>query len=208
MMTRILKFAFYLFYNQFAFTYEWVAWLVSFGRWGRWRQSVVQTLQAGNTLELAFGTGVLFSQLEQANIAVFGIDLSPFMARITARRLRRLALPLTIARADALALPFPAESFSNIIATFPTDYIFDRRTLANIHRLLHANGQLVIVMQGDLLGFGVLSNFIEWLYRITGQRAVAADAVIARLTATKFSARWERLTFQGAVAQVLIAQKK
>lgn len=206
-MTKILQFAFYLFYNHFAFTYEWVAWLVSFGRWARWRQSAIQMLQVGNTLELAFGTGVLFSQMGQANIPVFGIDLSPFMARITARRLRRLSQPLTIARADALAIPFPAETFANIVATFPTEYIFVPRTLANIHRLLRPNGQLIIVMQGDLLGFGILSNFIEWLYRITGQRAIAEDVVVATLTAANFTAHWERLVFQGASAQVLIAQK-
>jgi len=206
-VTKILKFAFFLFYNHFAFTYEWVAGLVSFGRWGRWRQCAVQVLQVGKTLELAFGTGVLFSQLGQAKIPVFGIDLSPFMVRLTARRLKRLSQVPTIARADARAIPFPTETFSNIIATFPTEYIFNPRTLANIHRLLRPTGQLVIVMQGDLLGFGVLSTFVEGLYRVTGQRAIAENTVSATLTAANFNVRWERLRFQGASAQVLIAQK-
>lgn len=203
----ILRAAFHLLYNQLAFTYEWVAGAVSLGQWTRWRQAALAHLSPGKTLELAFGTGVLFSHMAQAKLAPVGIDLSPYMARITARRLRQSNLPRTIARARAEALPFPNGHFSNIIATFPTDYIFSVPALVEIRRVLSPkNGRLIVVLQGDLQHLGWINTAIEWLYRVTGQRAVPFQTIADRFGAAGFSAARVVTTVQGATAIVVVAK--
>lgn len=203
----MIKFLFYLLYNHLSFTYEWVAWAVSLGQWSRWRQTALTHLRDGRTLELAFGTGVLFSQMMRGGIAPVGVDISPFMVRITARRLRRANLPLNIARARAEHLPFPAEHFANAVATFPTEYIFQPDTLAEIWRILQPGGRLIIVLQGDLRRFGWLNTAIEWLYHITGQRETPFAALEARFRRAGFMVEQTSSTVNNATAQLLIAEK-
>ena len=77
----LIKFGFHLLYYQFAWSYELVAWLVSFGQWTAWRRLALQFMQSGPTLELAFGTGVFFIDMVEAGYKPVGIDLSPYMAR-------------------------------------------------------------------------------------------------------------------------------
>ena len=170
----LIKFGFFLLYNQLAFSYDLVAWLVSFGQWADWRRTGLQYLQPGHTLELAFGSGGLYADMVARGIKPVGIDLSPYMARLTAKRLARRRLPGSILRSRAQALPFPAGHFANAIATFPTPYIFEAETLAEIRRVLvndrQAPGRLIIVMQGELKRLGWLTPVLEWLYRVTGQR--------------------------------------
>ncbi len=204
-MTKLL---FFLLYNHLAFTYEWVAWTVSLGQWHRWRQTALTHLRDGRTLELAFGTGVLFSQMSAAGISPVGVDISPFMARITARRLRHAGLPLNIARARAERLPFPAAYFTNAVATFPTEYIFRAETLAEVWRILSPGGRLIIVLQGDLHRFGWVNAVIEWLYRITGQREVPIAALERRFRRAGFTVGQTRTTVADATARLLIAEKK
>ncbi len=206
-MNTLLRFAFFLLYHHLSFTYEWVAWAVSLGQWSRWRQTALQHLRDGRTLELAFGTGVLFSQMTAAGIAPIGVDVSPFMARITARRLRRARLPLNIARARAEKLPFPAEHFANAVATFPTDYIFQPETLTDIWRILKPNGRLIIVLQGDLSRFGWVNTAIEWLYRATGQRETPFAALETRFRRAGFTVWQTHSTVKNATAHLLIAEK-
>ncbi len=207
MLKKFIQFGFFLLYNQLAFIYDWVAWGVSLGQWSNWRQTALQFLEPGSTLELAYGTGNLFSAMSARGLRPVGVDLSPFMARIAANRLRRRQLPLSIARAKAQILPFPAGHFSNVLATFPTNYIFEAETLAEIRRVLAEDGQLIVVMQGRLKGPLWANAFIEWLYRITGQREIARANALSRFSDAGFYAQWQQASFEGAVAHLIVAQK-
>src|SRR5262249_53784253 len=131
----LIKLGFHLLYYQMAWTYDAVAWSVSLGQWAAWRRLALPFLQPGPTLELAFGTGALFAEMTQAGYRTVGVALSPYMARLAARRLRRRKLPLRLNQARAQALPFPASSFANVVATFPTDYMLARDTMTEIHRV-------------------------------------------------------------------------
>ncbi|MFQ5576963.1 MAG: class I SAM-dependent methyltransferase [Anaerolineae bacterium] len=206
----LVRFGFFLLYNHLAFTYDFVAWVVSWGQWARWRQTVEPFLKPGRTLELGFGTGGLFARLAETGRRPVGIDLSPFMARLTARRLRRRRLPLSIARAKAQSLPFAAGAFTNVIATFPTNYIFEPATLSEIHRVLTAAGQghLLIVLQGRLKGPPPVSAVIEWLYRITGQRAFGPRNIAARFERVGFDITLHEAAFEGAAALLVAAKKQ
>jgi len=204
---KLLRAGFFLLYNHLAFTYDAVAWLVSLGAWARWRRAIFPYLRPGPTLELAFGTGGLFADLCDAGRRPVGVDLSPFMARLAARRLRRRGLPLALARARAQALPFPAERFANVVATFPTDYIFDPVALSEVHRVLANGGRLLIVTQGHLHAPPPVAAFIEWLYAITGQRDSGGPDALKRFRRAGFKAAWERAEVEGSAATLIVARK-
>lgn len=209
----LIKLGFHLLYYQMAWTYEWVAWLVSFGQWPAWRRLALQVMQPGPTLELAFGTGVFFVDMLQAGYNPVGIDLSPYMARLARRRLHRRRLNAPLSRAKAQALPFPAGCFANVVATFPTDYMLEPQTLAEIHRVLQSAssnrppGRLVVVAEGRLRGPWPLRPFIDWLYKITNQRSIPPAQPLHLLAAAGFKARWQLVEHQGARARLLVAHK-
>ncbi len=192
-----------------------MACLVSFGQWAVWRRLALQFLQPGPTLELAYGTGGLFADMLVSGHQPVGVDLSPYMARLAAGRLRRKNLPRPLSRARAQALPFPSHHFANVVATFPTDYMLQPETLDEIYRVLRAPstwetqpaGRLIIVAEGHLKGPWPLRPFIAWLYEITGQRDLAPARPLALAKAHHFAARWEMVEGEGALARLLIAEK-
>ncbi len=214
----IIKLIFHLLYYQMAWTYDFVAWSVSFGQWAAWRRLVLPFLHSGKTLELAYGTGGLFVDMLEAGHDPVGIDLSPFMARIASRRLRRNHSTYRLSRAQAQAIPFASNYFDNVVATFPSDYMLEPETLQEIHRVLKPQvspdetykqtGRLVIVAIGELRGPWPIRPFIDWLYRVTDQKSMPPSKPLSLLQAHHFSARWERIEKDGAIAQLLIADKE
>jgi ubiquinone/menaquinone biosynthesis C-methylase UbiE len=207
-----LRFAFHLLYYQLAWTYDLVARLVSFGQWDIWRRTATLFLREGPILELGYGTGGLMADMLASRLTPMGLDLSPYMAHLARRRLLRQSRRagrqgaiLRLVCGRARDLPFPDASFANVVATFPTEYILDPQTLASIARVLQPEGCLVIVVMGYLKGPGPLRRLVEWLYRITGQREIPEPEPLARLMQLGFTARWERVTLEGATARLLVA---
>jgi ubiquinone/menaquinone biosynthesis C-methylase UbiE len=105
-------------------------------------------------------------------------------------------------------LPFPDASFANIVTTFPTEFILDPQTLASAARVLQPGGHLVLVVMGYLKGPAPLRGFVEWLYRITGQREIPEPKPLDRLQAFGFAVRWEDATLDGATARLLVATRR
>lgn len=170
---RLVHFGFGLLYHQLAWTYDAVAWLVSFGKWRAWGQTALLHLTGEKVLELGHGPGHLLATLVSQGFKPVGLDLSPHMSRLARKRLRRLSLAnLPLVRAPAQELPFAANTFDSVVATFPTSFIIQLDTLAEIARVLRPAGRLVIVAGARLTGRDPLSRFVEWLYRITGQREI------------------------------------
>jgi ubiquinone/menaquinone biosynthesis C-methylase UbiE len=203
--TRFLRFAFHLLYYELAWTYDLVAWLVSFGDWAAWRRAAALFLREGPSLELAYGTGGLMADLTARGLTLVGLDLSSSMARLARRRLVGRGLPLRLARGRAQALPFPDGAFANVIATFPTDFILAPQTIDAVVRVLQPEGRLIIVAVGRLRGPAPVRRFVEWLYRITGQRDIPKADALERLGVAGFDARWEEATVEGATALLLVA---
>jgi ubiquinone/menaquinone biosynthesis C-methylase UbiE len=204
----LLRLAFHLLYYQLAWTYDLVAWLVSFGQWAAWRRTAALFLREGPTLELACGTGGLMADLTACGLAPVGLDFSPYMARLARRRLLRQGAVLQLVRGQAQHLPFPDSSFANVVTTFPTDFILDPQTLASVIRILQPGGRLVVVVMGYLKGPGPLRRVVEWLYRITGQREMPEAKPLNRLKALGFDVRWEDATLEGAMARLLVATRR
>lgn len=207
-----IKLGFHLLYYQLAWTYEFVAWVVSFGQWSAWRRLALLYLEPGPTLELAYGTGVFFVDMLAAGYRPVGIDLSPYMARLAGRQLRRRAIDLRLTRARAQTLPFPSGYFVNVVATFPADYILAPATLDEVYRVLkdpqaESGSRLVIVAEGKLRGPWPIRPFIDWLYRITNQSPIPPARPLKLMAAHRFKARSEMVEHQGAHARLYIAEK-
>lgn len=207
---RLVKFGFRLLYNEMAFTYDMVSWAVSLGEWRTWQRAALRHLNAppsARILELAHGTANLQLDLHALGYAPLGIDLSPYMGRIATRKLTTRQLSPRLIRARAQALPFAAESIQTVVCTFPTDFIIDPRTIAEIYRILVPGGRLVFVPNGTLTGGGVAKDGLELAYRATGQRQAWPAGIVERFTNAGFAFQNLVEPGQRSVAHVCIADK-
>lgn len=166
---KLLVIFFHLLYNQFAWTYDFVADIVSLGRWKSWVLSLIPYLENSEILELGHGTGHLQITLHELGFSPIGIDASPHMVRIAATRLKRKGFPLQIALGNSQHLPYPNQHFRYIVATFPSEYIFDPMTVQEVWRVLDGGGELVVLAVAWLTGEKWLDRIAAWLFRITGQ---------------------------------------
>ncbi|MCB9422727.1 MAG: class I SAM-dependent methyltransferase [Ardenticatenaceae bacterium] len=174
---KLIRFGFRLLYNELAWTYDAVSWLVSLGDWRSWQQAALPFVLGPDVLEIGHGPGHMLLALRQAGFRVVGLDLSPYMGRQAQKRLggghalSGVEGDVPLIRGDVLALPVKTAVFDTVLSTFPTDYIIDPTVLLNVNRVLRENGRFIIVPEGHLTGRSLLHRFIEWLYAITGQRA-------------------------------------
>jgi SAM-dependent methyltransferase len=213
---RLVRYGFGLLYNEMAWTYDAVSWVVSLGQWRDWQRAGLAHLAGHRVLELAHGPGHMLPELEAAGYAVVGLDLSEAMGRIARARLRRDGKNVPLVRASAHSLPFAAETFDSVLATFPTEFIVDRRALASLFRALRPDGRLVIVPEARLTSGGTLRGIIEWLYAITGQRGFPDGEESGsdpwhlareRFIATGFTLQVEEVELDGSVVTVVVAHK-
>lgn len=180
-MKTLLRFFFRLLYHQFAFTYDLVAATVSLGRWKDWVLSVLLFIQGARILEIGHGPGHLQRALLERNLLAFGLDESTQMGRLARYNLTRFLqskidkndhvgyTQINLTRGVSQTLPFPAESFDTIVSTFPSEYIFDPKTLAEAQRVLTPNGRFIILPGATIMGRGVLDRAMALLFRVTGE---------------------------------------
>lgn len=167
-----LRLFFKLLYHQFAFTYDLVAAAVSFNRWKDWVECVIPFIEGSRVLELGHGPGHLQRFLLSRGLNAVAIDESPEMGNLARRNTRSSA---RLARGLAQMLPFHDGSFDSIVSTFPTEYIFDPRTLGEARRCLVHGGRLIA------LPVAMPKNrFLVWLYKFTGESPGEAEDIIRR----------------------------
>lgn len=184
---RFMRFFFHLLYHPFAFTYDLVAWVVSFGKWKDWVYSVVPFIEGTRVLELGHGPGHLQRFLLDRGLSPVAIDESTQMGRIAARR---LGTNQKLTRGLTQALPYASGSFDTVLSTFPTEYIFDQKTLAEVKRILRPGGKLIV-----LPATFPSNSFLKWLYKITGESPQTLDALLLE----RFSKPFEQAGFQTEV---------
>lgn len=225
-MKPLLRFFFRLLYHQFAFTYDLVAATVSMGRWKDWVLSVLPFIEGNRILEIGHGPGHLQRALLDHNMLVFGIDESPQMGHLAKRNLMRFLrskaagsksnrnayTQIKLTRGLSQDLPFPAESFDTLVATFPAEYIFDPRTLVEAQRVLTANGRFVILPGATIMGRGVLDRAMALLFRITGQTPPDLSEILHERSKQPFAAAGlhvavHELNIRSSLVFILVATK-
>ncbi len=204
---RFIRFAFHLLYHQFAFTYDVVAWLVSFGQWQAWVKTASDRARGQHVLELGHGPGHLLVALARSGRSPIGIDLSPDMIRIARRRVRRERIDIPQVQCRAQALPFRSNTFDSVVSTFPTDYIVDLATLHEVARVTADRGRLVVVVGAQLGKHQPGTRVIEWLYRLTGQREATFDQVTSLFKQAGLSAHVETETIGLNTVTMVVADK-
>ena len=225
-MKKLLRFFFHLLYHQFAFTYDLVAATVSMGRWKDWVLSVLPFIEGNRVLEIGHGPGHLQHALLDRNLLVFGIDRSPQMGHLAQRNLKRFfrlkaAMPQNnqnaytqahLIRGISQGLPFLPESFDTLVATFPAEYIFDPRTLAEAQRVLSAHGRFIILPGATILGRGVMDRAMALLFRITGQTPPDLSEVLQERSKEPFAKSGfhvdvHELNIRSSMVFILVATK-
>jgi len=90
-----------------------------------------------------------------------------------ARRNTNGAANLTLGLAQQL--PFASGSFDTIVSTFPSEYIFDPRTLAEARRCLMDRGRLTVLPVAM-----PKSRALEWLYKVSGESPSESEVVVKK----------------------------
>jgi ubiquinone/menaquinone biosynthesis C-methylase UbiE len=213
---RIIRFGFRLLYNEFAWIYDVISWMVSLGQWRLWQKAALPYLSGKSVLEVAHGPGHMLLEVESRGYDVIGLDLSPYMTRMASRRLQRQNSAVNLLRAKAQQIPFPNATFDSILSTFPTIFILEPATLAEFHRIIQPGGRVVIVPQARLTGSGIIYKFIEWLYLITGQQPIPGEKQLSSqnwyraresFSSAGFSITVEYEDLRKSIVTIMIAEK-
>jgi len=133
LLTRVMRVFFHLLYHQFSWTYDWVAYIVSLGQWDEWVKCVLPFLIGPRVLELGHGPGHLQIALSERPITTFGLDESKQMGRMAHKRLSNHGMKPHLTQGYAQCIPFGREAFHQVVSTFPSGYIYDRRTLSETY---------------------------------------------------------------------------
>lgn len=203
-----LRLFFRLLYNELAWSYDLVAWLVSLGRWRAWGRTTLDHLRGQHILELGHGPGHLLAALERQGLDAVGLDLSRNMGRQAKQRLRRVGMSTPLVRARAQALPFRDGYFDTVVATFPTRFILEPRTFREVIRTLGPDGRLVVALGTRFEGEGLAASFLTWLYRVTGQNEPSPDTVLPWLERWGLSARTEIERVGQTTVVLLVAESR
>ena len=204
---RLIAFGFRLLYNELAWLYDPVSWVVSLGQWRRWQQTALAYMPAaGSVLEVGFGPGHLLADLAAAGHRPVGLDLSPYMLRLAQRRFRRGGTAANLVRGRANALPFAACVFDAVVLTFPTPFVYDLAWIRHLERVLKPGARLIVVETSFFVRRNLPTRLLEWLYRVTGQRGPISD-LPGLLSQVGLHVRRESVTMGNSTVGLTIADK-
>ncbi|MEZ4681240.1 MAG: methyltransferase domain-containing protein [Caldilineaceae bacterium] len=209
-------------YAEFAWSYDLVSWLVSWGGWSQWRAAALDHIGGRRVLEIGFGTGSLLITLAEQNYAVMGLEYSAAMHEQTAKKLARRAYNVPRVLAPAQAMPFANGSFDTILATFPSAYITEATTLGECARLLRRpmmnkdageqlkqdhqkhRGRLVVVM-GVSAPRSPLSLVLGLLFAPRHSHSGQHDALLDRFVAAGFTANYVTVMQKRTAVYLIVA---
>jgi ubiquinone/menaquinone biosynthesis C-methylase UbiE len=103
------------------------------------------------------------------------------MIRHAQANLTRNGFPVALSRGYAQFLPFATDSLDSVVVTFPSEYITDRLTLAEVRRVLNPSGRLVLVPMAWIWGKSLIDLVAKWLFRITSQSEELTDRLEGRI---------------------------
>jgi len=132
------------------------------GQWRVWQRLVLPRITGHDVLELGCGLGDLLVDMIEAGYNCRAVEHSPQMvaaARDTLQR-RHLGEKNWVLQGSAQHLPFNANSFDTVVSTFPSEYIYDPDTIAEVERVLRPGGRLIVIEGANLLPVGFLQPLL------------------------------------------------
>jgi ubiquinone/menaquinone biosynthesis C-methylase UbiE len=214
--TQLLKQFFQLLYHEFAWAYDLVAWLVSFGNWQDWIKSILPFIEGEKILELGHGPGHFQVELIRLGHNSFGLDESYQMGCQAAGNINKYFRYTNekqlskLVRGITERLPYKDESFNCIIATFPTENIFNNNTISEVARVLTYKGVIIILFSVKMYEKNILKKGLALIYKITGQSApkeINLEPYIERLLAKGLRATTQWVEYKKDKLLVLRAYK-
>ena len=213
LISRFMRFFFHHFYHSFAWTYDFVAAVVSIGRWNDWTQTVIPFVHGTKILEIGHGPGYLQHRLRDQNFFVIGLDESMQMIHLAKRRLEKADCKrVNLARGLAQALPFPDAEFDSVISTFPSEYIFNPNTLSDVYRILRDDGCFIVLPAAWIVGRKILDRAAAWLFRVTGETPkniieIVTERFVRPLEGAGFKLEKCQIEVKSSIVLILIARK-
>jgi SAM-dependent methyltransferase len=135
------------------------------GQWRVWQRLVLPRLQGHDVLELGCGLGDLLADMLVAGYNCQAVEYSAQMAAAARETLRRRVagaaeMGETVKQGSTQNLPFASESFDTVVSTFPSEYIHDPATLAEVARVLRPGGRLIVIEGAYLLPVGIVQSVL------------------------------------------------
>jgi ubiquinone/menaquinone biosynthesis C-methylase UbiE len=207
--SAFLRFVFHLFYNPFAFTYDFVSAAVSRGRWRVWTHAVIPRIVGTRVLEIPCGTGNLLLDLRAAGYAPIGVDLSRSMLNVARHKFQRTNSSAPILCTRVQALPFPNSAFDSITMTFPSGFVRDPRAFVELRRVLADDGRLIWVDAARLFPCDAWNRVLNRALDAVGGSGMAfEDFAREMLARARFASKVERIQDDASVVIVVIATKE
>jgi ubiquinone/menaquinone biosynthesis C-methylase UbiE len=180
----------------------------------RLAREALATLQCGDLLEVATGTGTELGRLSAASVfrRSVGVDFSAGMLKRARKHLARNAAksPAWLCQADARALPFRAESFDALLNCYMIDLLPEPEipvAMREFRRVLRPGGRLVLVTMARQ------SPAVQRLWMALYRRAPLAVGGCRPLDAAKWLResdwkleRQEQISQMGFRSELIVAQ--
>ncbi|GAC1429759.1 MAG: hypothetical protein NVSMB54_22190 [Ktedonobacteraceae bacterium] len=135
------------------------------GQWRVWQRLVLPRITGIDVLEVGCGLGDLFVDMLNAGYNCRAVEHSPQMVAASRDTLRKhkLGQAAWIIQGTAQHLPFSNGSFDTVVSTFPSEYIYDPDTLAEVERVLRPGGRVIVIEGANLLPVGLLQPLLVLL---------------------------------------------
>jgi ubiquinone/menaquinone biosynthesis C-methylase UbiE len=161
---RLRKFLFETLYKN-KYLYRFASSVPFAGQWRAWQRLVLSRLHGHDVLELGCGLGDLLADMSEAGYHCHAVEYSPQMVKASRETLQRhkLEKKANVIQGSAQHLPFSNESFDTVVSTFPSEYIYDPDTIAEVARVLRSGGCFIIVEGANLLPIGFLQPFLVFI---------------------------------------------
>jgi SAM-dependent methyltransferase len=157
----VRKWLFETLYNN-RYLYRFASTVPFAGQWRIWQRLILPRIHGTVILELGCGLGDLLADMLAAGYQCQAVEHSPEMvdaARTTLKR-RQVGQATSIIQGSSQHLPFSACSFDTVVSTFPSEYIYDPATIAEVERVLRPGGRLIVIEGANLLPVGFVQPLL------------------------------------------------
>ncbi|HLH63774.1 MAG TPA: class I SAM-dependent methyltransferase [Ktedonobacteraceae bacterium] len=164
MTPRLRKLLFETLYKN-KYLYRFASTVPFAGQWRIWQRLVLPRIHGHDVLELGCGLGDLLADMTLAGYHCQAVEQSLPMVEAARQTMQRRApgQKAWVIHGSAQHLPFSDESFDTVASTFPSEYIYDPDTIAEVERVLRPGGRLIVVEGANLLPVGFFQPLLVLL---------------------------------------------